>query len=136
MGQHSSRRFDKREQHQRKGSASLNPKERGLQQDILSLLVGAVQQLSLNDISTAVALSISRGQLKRGNVMLNPEKQILRVCWPLVEVSNSVVRLCHMSVKDYLLSAQSTSGYQDTTLRLTVAEVNDHLARVTFLKLC
>ena len=46
-------------------------------------------------------------------MMFEPEKCILTVCAPLVEIVDDAVRIVHLSVKDFLLVSSRTDGQNE-----------------------
>ena len=96
---------------------------------LLQLIACASEPLSVVEIEHCMAISYDEDQFNRRRLIRNPKDFILQCCGPLVEIgsSDSIVRMAHASVKDFLLS-QSQSASISTYL-VDSKEAHFRLAR-------
>ncbi|KAL3486504.1 hypothetical protein BJX62DRAFT_246728 [Aspergillus germanicus] len=110
-----------------------------LRYDILLLLVGTQENLTAAEISTAMAYSPETYELDNEAKLIDAEKRITRVCWPLIEfTSDRRIQFIHGTVKEFLVSTptQALSGSRKrSTLRLSLEDSNESLARKTLAAL-
>ena len=117
-----------------RGAISMSAEELQIRQEILTILVGARRPLKVNEVSYAMALSASH-PLDKGDLLLDPCYEILRLCWPLVTRDGDNVQLMHMSVKDFLLRPASVSISAQRSSMLTVEASDEYLAAKCLSKL-
>jgi len=97
--------------------AVLTTDERLRRDDILRLLVAAKEPLTSASISQFLALKDAECLIDEHELDFEPAKEIMRLCAPLVQVSNSGrVHFFHGSAKEFLLSHQLTSDESDQLL--------------------
>ncbi|KAL2810486.1 hypothetical protein BJX63DRAFT_316956 [Aspergillus granulosus] len=109
-----------------------------LRYDILLLLVGAQENLTAAEISTAMAYSPETYELDNEAKLINAEKRITSVCWPLIEfTSDRRIQFIHGTVREFLVSkpAHRLSSLRNSTLRLSLEDSNESLARKTLAAL-
>ncbi|KAL3447162.1 hypothetical protein BJX65DRAFT_277519 [Aspergillus insuetus] len=110
-----------------------------LRYDILLLLVGTQENLTAAEISTAMAYSPETYELDNEAKLIDAEKRITRVCWPLIEfTSDRRIQFIHGTVKEFLVSTptQALSGSRKrSTIRLSLEDSNESLARKTLAAL-
>ena len=120
---------------------TLDQEELSLRRTAFLLLVGASRPFSLRELSVLIALHCPSGFLDERDLLLDPEGDILRVCWPLAMVVDDSVQLIHMSVKEFLVrtpeeiggARKSASGLKSPYL--TLRDSHTLLARKCLSKL-
>ena len=117
-------------------AATLDQEEKSLRRSIFLVLVGACRPLSLDELSTLLALRPS-GVLDEGDLRLDPKSEVLRLCWPLAMVDGDTVSLVHMSVKDFLIrTPEKGSSVKVLDLpSLSLQDANEFLAAKCLSKL-
>lgn len=86
---------------------SFSADDHDLRYDVLLLLLGAQENLTAAEISTALALSPDTHQLDSELKLIDAETRIARVCWPLIEfTSDRRIQFIHGTVNEFLLSGQ------------------------------
>jgi len=109
--------------------AELEEHQLRLRRNIFSLLIAAERPLSIDEIATAVALRPAE-ELSTDDILLQPEKDIMEICWPLVQAQDGQLRLIHASVREFLLSNPPAAGVPKTSLRITLGDAHKYMARV------
>ncbi len=97
-------------------SESLDEDELLLCRKVLQWVITTKEQLTVNQLAVALAIQDGQRALDKADMMPEPEKCILTVCAPLVEVVDDAVRIVHLSVKDFLLDASRTDGQNEFLL--------------------
>jgi ankyrin repeat protein len=77
---------------------------------MLHLIVGSIRLLSLNELRMLVALQPQHRTLEEvePKMQLDPKQAVQSVLGPLIQISDDCVSLNHQSLKDFLLSEDST----------------------------
>lgn len=113
--------------------AALEPEELVIRDNIFKLLIAAVRPLHVNEISTSLALRSSNTQPDDRNLLMEPENDIHRLCWPFVATTNNRAELVHTSVKEFFLQCS------DPTLpgcpRFTYHDCQIYIARKCLYRL-
>ena len=122
-------------------ASSLDQEELRLRRNIFLLLVGACRPFTLEEISVLLALRCPSGFLDEKELLLDPEREVLRLCWPLTMIVDGSVQLIHMSVKEFLTETPAELGAARKAAdlfspHLTLRESNAFLARKCLAKLC
>jgi hypothetical protein len=79
-------------------------------QQIFLLIRDAIEPLTVEEISTAVALDCVSNTVNDEDRLLDPADEILKLCSPLITVVNEQAQMIHTSVKDFL---QQLDGSRD-----------------------
>jgi tetratricopeptide (TPR) repeat protein len=107
-------------------TTQLNPASLNRRREILVILVGIYTALPCEELSYILSLRVGViPRVEELNELIESEKTVIRLCWPLVRVSKNQVHLIHGTVKDYL-----TRPVPDTNphLHITSDESNTYLA--------
>ena len=100
-----------------------------------------LQVLTLEEISVLLALRCPSGFLDEKELLLDPKREVLRLCWPLAMILDGSVQLIHMSVKEFLIeppTEPSAAGKAAdlSSPHLTLQDSNAFLARRCLAILC
>lgn len=124
------------EQQLEENSANLDHDEMVLRHEVFLLLVGAVEPLTVQDISAALALNCASDLIDENDLLLDPTDEVLKLCWPLAMVVNEQAQLIHLSVKEFLLQRQGGQRSTDPEkLHMSLEDSNAFLARKSLSKL-
>jgi tetratricopeptide (TPR) repeat protein len=104
----------------------LEADELTIRKEIFLLLTAVVRPLPASEISTALALK-STAHPSHDNMLIDPENEILRLCWPLVMIKDKHVQLIHFSVREFLFSHAKT--ITKTNLRLRLKDSHRYMAQ-------
>ncbi|KAL4763651.1 uncharacterized protein BDW70DRAFT_148431 [Aspergillus foveolatus] len=114
---------------------SFSADDHDLRYDVLLLLLGAQENLTAAEISTALALSPDTHQLDSELKLIDAETRIARVCWPLIEfTSDRRIQFIHGTVNEFLLSGQyrpHRSQVDHPPFPLSLEDSHQTLARQT-----
>ncbi|KAL9621756.1 MAG: hypothetical protein Q9160_003874 [Pyrenula sp. 1 TL-2023] len=113
--------------------AALEPEEVVMRDEIFKLLVAAVRPLHVSEISMALALRSSNTHPDDGNLLMDPESKIHRLCWPLVAITNHRAGLVHTSVKEFFLQCSEPS--LPGSPRFTYHDCQTYIARKCLFRL-
>ncbi|KAF2660328.1 hypothetical protein K491DRAFT_711829 [Lophiostoma macrostomum CBS 122681] len=112
---------------------SLNEAGRKLDQEqlmrrrsIFMLLTAATTPLSVDEISTALALESSNPCLDPNDLLINPAEQIMDLCWPFTRISAGNVHFVHYSMQEFLLLENIQA--HETSIHFTASESNGYMA--------
>jgi tetratricopeptide (TPR) repeat protein len=83
-----------------------------LRKSIFMLVTVAMTPLTLEDLSTALALKASNADPVDQDRLLEPGRDISRLCYPLVSIKGLTAQLIHLSVKEFLLCGRSNETPQ------------------------
>ena len=119
----------------------LDQEELCLRRNIFLLLVGTCRPFTLEEISVLLALRCPSGLLDEKELLLDPAREVLRLCWPLAMIVDGSVQLIHMSVKEFLIDPPAEPGAARKAAdlfspHLTLRDSNAFLARKCLAKLC
>ncbi|KAL5044724.1 hypothetical protein BDW71DRAFT_215563 [Aspergillus fruticulosus] len=118
---------------------SFSADDHGLRYDVLLLLVGAQENLTASEISTAMSFSPDTHQLDNELKLIDAEARIARVCWPLIEFTpDRRIQFIHATVSEFLLSGQyrtCRSRMEQHRFQLSLEDSNQTLARQTLQSL-
>ena len=122
-------------------ASSLDQEEFCLRRNIFLLLVGACRPLTLEEISVLLALRCPSGFLDEKELLLDPKREVLKLCWPLAMIIDGSVQLIHMSVKEFLIEPPTdpSAAWKAADLfspHLTLRDANAFLARKCLAILC
>ncbi|KAK3358819.1 hypothetical protein B0T25DRAFT_577053 [Lasiosphaeria hispida] len=95
---------------------------------IFMMLVTAERPPLVEDISTAVALR-STEPLNPSDMLVQPETDIMHLCWPLVCIRDDRVQLMHLSVREFLLS-EPREAMPKTSVRVSLEDAHKYMAHV------
>lgn len=95
--------FDLYEQQSELVCLQLCPQARAKRGDILLLLFGLNQPLSVRGISAALALDTGTDLNEEEDELIEPAIEIEKLCRPLVKVVGDVAQFVHVTVKEFLL---------------------------------
>lgn len=127
--------FSVYEQQIRETGAGLDEEGKILRRRVFLLLVGAVEPLSVHDVSTTMALDETSDLIDKNDEFLDPVREVLRLCWPLAMIVKERVYLVHMSVKEFLLLPRNPSSVQPNCLHMSLEDSNAFLAQKSLSKL-
>jgi hypothetical protein len=83
---------------------------------ILQWIITTKEPLTVKQLAVALAVQDGEESLDEADMMFDPHEEILTVCAPLVEiVDDDIVRIVHLSVKDFLLDSARTDGLSEFT---------------------
>lgn len=108
--------FDLYEQQLELNDSKLCSEARVKRDELLHLLVGLKEPLSVQDISAALALDIRTDLDDVQDELIQPAMEIEKLCRPLVTVTGDVAQFAHMSVKKFLLERKMALGDSDLFL--------------------
>jgi len=77
--------------------------ELSFRQNIFPLSVGAPRPFTLKERSVLLALRRPSDFLDEGNLLLDPQCEVLKLCWPSAMVSADSVHFIHISVKEFMI---------------------------------
>ena len=100
--------------------------ELNIRREIFLLLIAAVRPFSVDEISLVIATR-SVAPPRCDDMLLNPEEQILRLCWPLVIIKDQYVQLIHASVTEFLASYVKST--ERGSLRIKPEDSHNYMAR-------
>ncbi|KAL4732994.1 hypothetical protein BDV11DRAFT_200939 [Aspergillus similis] len=127
--------FDAYEGFLAQSAESFSADDHELRYDVLLLLVGAQQNLTAAEISTALALSPDTHQLDSELKLIDAETRIARVCSPLIEfTADRRIQFIHGTVNEFLLSGQyrpCRSRVDHRPFHLSLEDSHQMLARQT-----
>lgn len=86
----------------------LDPEELELQKSIFMLLVASARPLSPEEVSVALALQPVAGHPDQQDLLLEPRREIHRLCWPFVMAKGEYASLIHASVAEYFTMPSSS----------------------------
>ncbi len=89
-------------------SARFCPQMRAKREEILLLLMGLKQPLSIRGISAALALDTNTNLSEEEDELIEPAIEIEKLCRPLVTVVGDVAQFVHASVKEFLLERRTS----------------------------
>ena len=95
--------FDLYEKQTEVNCLKLSPLAQAKRYEVLLLLVGLKQPLSIRDISAALALDTNTDISNDEDVLLEPATEIEKLCRPLVTVVGGLAQFVYVSVKEFLL---------------------------------
>jgi hypothetical protein len=108
--------------------AKISESEIEIVRKILLWLSFAVLPLTLEELHEAVAIEDGLERLDEESLLSSPQ-EILSLCGSLLNVSDQgQVRLAHLSVKEYLLSAQIRQNTMVSKFAMAPADANQELA--------
>jgi len=84
------------------------PKQKKICDEIFLLLVGARRSLTVEEVSSLIALDVHTNSIDKGNEFLNPLATLQKLCGPFVITTEDRVRLAHTAVKEFLVQRQHT----------------------------
>lgn len=123
----------------RKTAETLSQEDHELRYNVLLLLVGAHENLTAAEISTAMAFSPDTHELDSELKLINAETRIARVCRPFVELaSDRRIQFIHSTVKEFFLGDQGRSTQwksSESALHLSLQDCHQSLARRTLASL-
>lgn len=100
------------------------------QREIFLVLLRVFRALTCEELSAVLALGDEEEELDEFDELIEPEENLMRLCWPLVRVSQkdsqSYVHLMHASVKDFLVKPPSKPS---PSLHMTFDDSDAYLAR-------
>ena len=112
----------------------LDDEERSLRNEIMLILIGAREVLTIDDVSTALALR-SAEYLDERDRFIDPSSTVLKICWPLAMIVDRHVQLYHMSAKEFLLQRPLPFSTVMGEVQLSEEESHAYLALKTLRKL-
>jgi tetratricopeptide (TPR) repeat protein len=101
--------------------------------NIFMLLTAATTPLSIDDISTALALESFNSGLNPENLLIEPAEQISDLCWPFTKISSGCVHFVHYSMQEFLLLQDKSRC--DTNVQFTACESNAYMATLCLRRL-
>lgn len=110
--------FDLYEQQMNVNSLKFSDTAREKRDEILLLLMGLNQPLSVRDISAAIALDTSTDLSEDEDELLEPATEIEKLCRPLVTVEGDLAQFVHVSVKEFLLERRRNMSQADSDVFL------------------
>ncbi|KAI9692204.1 MAG: hypothetical protein M1822_006434 [Bathelium mastoideum] len=111
----------------------LEPEQVALRRSILMLLVAAPSPLTVDDISTALALEAPNQHPSDQDLLIDAREQISILCWPLIEIANGHVQLIHFSIREFLILPGSAG--QNPLTHFTERASHEHVALKCFYRL-
>lgn len=107
---------------------NVSPRDATFVRKMLLWLAFSVLPLSLEQVHEAIAIEIGTTNLDEDCRLSNPQ-DILSLCGSLITISDDEsLSLAHLSVKDYLLSANIKDNADVSMYALTANEANEELA--------
>jgi tetratricopeptide (TPR) repeat protein len=89
---------------------TLTEEELLLRREIFGWITTATRPMTLNELSTALAIEAGNTRLDEGNVPLDLRTDIRKLCGPLVQIfDRDVVQIVHISVKEMLWKPRKSS---------------------------
>ncbi len=123
----------------RKTAGILTREDHELRYNVLLLLVGAHENLTAAEISTAMAFSPDTHELDNELKLINAETRSAKVCRPFVELTpDGRIQFIHSTVKDFFLRGQGRSAWwqsNESALHLSLQDCHQSLARRTLASL-
>ena len=97
-----------------------------IRKEIFLLLTATFRPLLVDEISLVIAMR-STATPSYDDTLREPEKEILRLCWPLVMIKGKHVQLIHASVAEFLTSYVKTA--ERGSLRIKPEDSHSYMAR-------
>ena len=96
--------------------------------DIFLTLLRAFRALTLEEVSVVLALRVETTQLDEFGKLIDPEEEVMLLCWPLARISQGYVHIMHESVKEYL-------NERTNSIKITGEDSDAYLARKSLIAL-
>ncbi len=101
---------------------------------VLQWIITTKEQLTVNQLAVALAVRDGQKFFDETDMMIDPREEILTVCAPLVEIlDDDIVRIIHLSVKDFLLDSSRTDGQNDFIFSTDTLSANIGITLLTLL---
>lgn len=100
--------------------------------EIFLLLLQIRRAPTYEEVSVMLALRDEKNQLDEDDKLIDPEGEVLRLCWPLVRASSDHISLMHESVREFLI--QSSEG-SILSIHMRLDDSDAYLARKCLLAL-
>ena len=96
---------------------------------LLQWIACAAQPLSIFEIGSAMAITYDEDEFNGKRAITDPKRFISQCCGPLVDIgsTDSIVRIAHASVKDFLLSQSQLTSI--SSYLVDEKEAHNHIAR-------
>lgn len=115
-------------------SIKSQPQKLQMRSEILQLLIVASRPLSVLEITYVLGLKTSYETPDDGDLLLDPDSDIVSLCRPFVVVRGHHVELIHQSVKEYL-TMEGSFDEKDSATRFPLAQCHRHMAMKCFFEL-
>jgi hypothetical protein len=89
--------------------------------EIFLVLLGVLRALTCDELSVVLALRVDNTQLDEFDKLIDPEEEVMHLCWPLARISQGYVHLMHNSIKEYL-------NQPTNSINITVGDSDAYLA--------
>jgi tetratricopeptide (TPR) repeat protein len=89
-------------------SGACTVKQRRTRHEIFLMLVGAKRPLTVDEVSSLIALDVRTNSIDKGNEFKSPRRTVEKLCRPFVTFTEGKVQLVHAAVKEFLLQRHMT----------------------------